>query len=299
MLKAVFNQLWDESVQRNKKTLPYRDMTRIADALKHEGPIILKLETLPVQIEAGLEFAISSVNPNKASTQTNLKHGISLLTGGGGLALAAIFLGQLVNPGAWAVVVTLFIGGVAGGPLAIIGVTCGVVAVTGSIYAAFRKMSPQERAIKAHEFVMKGIDNWIEKGGNEEKMVDSGSFDRLGREKPVRELSDKFSDQELSAVDAILKHIASCDGDVSDEELKMIEDSIGIGKKTGILEYEDAIKLIQSANLEKRKEVVAWCFGIAYSDKSLHPKEDEALRSICFELEVDYDSFLTIFNDKK
>ncbi len=294
----MFNQLWDESVKRNEKSLPYRDMTRIADALKHEGPVILQLETLPAQIEAGLEFAISSVNPNKASAQTNLKHGLSLLTGSGGLALAAIFLGQLVNPGFWAVIVTSsFIGGVAGGPLAIIGVTCGLVAVTGSIYAVFQKMSPQERAVKAHEFVMKGIDNWIKKGGGEEKMVGSDTFGQLRRVKPEKELSEKYSDQELSAVDAILRHVSSCDGDVSEEELKMIEDSIGIGKKTGILEYREAIKLIQSANLEKRKEVVAWCFGIAYSDKSLHPKEDEALRSVCFELEVDYDSFLTIFND--
>ena len=83
-------------------------MTRIADALKHEGPLILQLEKLPAQIEASLDFAISSVNPNKASAQTNLKDG-TLLAGSGGFALAAIFLSQLVNPGVWALFVTFFI----------------------------------------------------------------------------------------------------------------------------------------------------------------------------------------------
>ena len=295
----MFNQLWDESIKRNENSLPYRDMTRIADALKHEGPLILQLEKLPAQIEASLDFAISSVNPNKASAQTNLKDGLTLLAGSGGFALAAIFLSQLVNPGVWALFVTFFIGGAASGPLAIVGVTAGLVVATGAIYTSFQKMPPQERAIKAHDFVMKGIDNWIEKGGSEEKMVSSNSFDQLDREKSKRELSESFSDQELSAADAILKYVSTCDGDVSETELSMIEDCIGIGKETESIEYKDAIKMIKSASPNKRKDVVAWCFGVAYSDKSLHPKEDETLRNICFELDVDYASFLTIFNDKK
>ena len=298
-LKTVFNQLWDESLKRNENTLPYRDMARIADALKHEGPSILQLENLPVQIEAGLGFAISSVDPNKASAQTNLKHALSLLAGSGGLALAAIFLGQLVNPGAWAIIVTFVAGGVAGGPIAIIGVAGGLMVVTGCVYAAFQKMSPQERAVKAHEFVMKGIDNWIEKGGGENKRVSTDTYDQLHGVKQDKSLPEKFSDHELAAADAILRHIASCDGGVSDVELRTIEDCIGIGKEFGRLEYKNAIKSIQSGSLEKRKEVVAWCFGIAYSDKTLHPKEDETLRNICFDLGVNYDDYLAIFNDKK
>ena len=130
-------------------------------------------------------------------------------------------------------------------------------------------------------------------------MVSSDSFDQLDAAKSERELSESFSDQELSAVDAILKHVSSSDGDVSDVELRMIEDSIGIRKETGSLKYNDAFKLIKSASLNKRKEVVAWCFGVAYSDKSLHPKEDKTLRNICVEFEVDYASFLKIFNGKK
>jgi uncharacterized tellurite resistance protein B-like protein len=274
-------------------------MTRIADALKHEGPIIMRHKKLPAQIEASLDFAVSSVNPNKASTQANLKHGLSLLAGSGGLTLAAIFLGQLVNPGAWAIIVTFFVGGIAGGPVAIIGVAGGLLLVTGSIYAAYQKMTPHERAVKAHEFVMKGIDNWIQNGGSEDVMPRPVPSEHLDNMKPERELPESFSEQELSAADAILKHVSSCDGDVSEAELRMIEDAIGIMEEAGRLDYKEAIKLIKTANLEKRKEVVAWCFGVAYSDKSLHPKEDETLRDICSKLEVDYDSFLEIFSVKR
>ena len=44
-----------------------------------------------------------------------------------------------------------------------------------------------------------------------------------------------------------------------------------------------------------RKEIIAWCFGVAYADGSLHPKEDIVLKKLCSSLKVDYGSFLSIF----
>jgi len=97
--------------------ISYRDMTRIADAMRMEGPKVLGLALLPSQVDAGLQFAISAVDPNKVRSKKNMKKGMSALSGGSGLALATVCLGNLLNPGAWAVVAAFFTGGIAGGPL--------------------------------------------------------------------------------------------------------------------------------------------------------------------------------------
>ena len=127
--------------------------------------------TLPDPINASLQFAISAVDPNKTRSKENLKKGLAGLSGTAGLSLAAVCLGQLLNPGLWAIVFAFFAGGIAGGPLAVFGIGTGLLMVGGGVYTAFQKMTPQERAKKAHEFVMKGIDNWIKTGGDEKELI--------------------------------------------------------------------------------------------------------------------------------
>jgi uncharacterized tellurite resistance protein B-like protein len=297
-LKAAFNLMWDESLKRNDKSLPYRDMTRIADAVRLEGPGIMGIDILPNSINSSLQFAISAVDPNKARSKENLKKGLAGLSGATGLSLAAVCLGQLLNPGLWAIVVTFFAGGVAGGPLAVFGIGAGLLMVAGGVYAAFQKMTPQERAKKAHEFVMKGIDCWIEKGGDEKIVIEMQheTPSKITNNTPTPEISSDFSENELAACSVILKQVSSVDGKISDEELKTIKDALGIVSQNADITFTDAINLFQGNSLKKRKELVSWCFGVAYVDGHLHPRENDILKKICSDLTVDYNAFLELFS---
>ena len=66
-------------------------------------------------------------------------------------------------------------------------------------------------------------------------------------------------------------------------------------KQPGCSFVESPIKMFISANEQKRKELVSWCFGVAYADGVLHPKEDILLKNICRKLKVDYDGFIILF----
>jgi len=295
-LKAAFNLMWDESLKRNNNSLPYRDMSRIADAIRIEGPGILGTDKIPSQINASLQFAISAVDPNKARSIENLKKGLAGLSGAAGLSLVAVCLGQLLNPGLWAIVLTFFAGGIAGGPFALVGIGAGLLMVAGGVYAAFQKMTPQERAIKAHEFVMKGIDDWIEKGGNEKIiMEEQHKISQINKSLNTPEISSDFTEKDLIACGVILESVASADGNVSPEELKTIKDALGIVPHNNKMTFNEAINLFKGESLKKRKEVASWCFGVAYADESLHPEENEILKKICSDLQVDYDAFMALF----
>jgi uncharacterized tellurite resistance protein B-like protein len=286
-LKAAFNLLWDETMKKNDQILSYRDMTRIADAIRLEGPGILNLEKLPKNIDASLNFAISVVDPNKNRSKENLKKGLAGLTGASGLTLVVICLGNLLNPGLLAIVVTTVTGGIAGGPLAVIGVGVGLLMVATAIFNAFQKMTPKERAVKAHEFVTKGIDCWIEKGEKEITI----------EKEPSKAISSDFSEDELDSVYSILNHVSSIDGKIDDRELKIIKDALGITARKIKYSFDEAINLVKNLNQKKRKELVSWCFGIAYADNFLHPKENDLLKIICSKLDVDFYSFLKLLNN--
>ena len=60
-----------------------------------------------------------------------------------------------------------FVGGVAFPVAAPVGVIAGIAVIGASIYAAMRKMTGNERAVKCNEIVIKGIDKWIEDGHSE------------------------------------------------------------------------------------------------------------------------------------
>jgi hypothetical protein len=168
VFKAMFNHLWDLALKANREGgvegLSYRDMVRIADAMRHEGPAALGLERLPRQIEAGLLFGMAAVNPNKASTIANIKSALALTTGAAGLTLVVLCLGTILNPSVWAIVAAFVVGGWTFGPLSILGVVAGLAMVGAAAYAGFRKMTPTQRAAHAHVCVTGGVDKWIEQG---------------------------------------------------------------------------------------------------------------------------------------
>jgi uncharacterized tellurite resistance protein B-like protein len=210
-LKAVFNTLWDQALKMNKKqgnteVLSYRDMVRISDAIRMEGPGVIGLESLPKQIDAGLFFAISAVDPNEVRSKENLKNGFSAVSGASGLALVSICLGQLINPGVWALVAAFFAGGIAGGPLAIVGVAGGLLLITMAVYKSFEEMSPIERAKKSHEFVMNGIDQWVKdntSSANQPKKI----FKSQKKPSLINKLNNLIDDtieQPITAVSALI-----------------------------------------------------------------------------------------------
>jgi len=295
-LKAAFNLMWDKALKNHNNSLSYRDMTRIADAIRSEGPEILEIDKLPIPINASLQFAISAVDPNKARSKENLKKGLSGLTGATGLSLAAICLGQLLNPGVWAIVVAYFAGSIAsGGTLVIFGIGAGLLMITGAVYTAFQKMTPQERATKAHEFVMKGIDHWVEKGDGKKTGMKT-QHATPSKSQLDRKISSDFTEIDLAACGVILEMVSSVDGDVSGAELKTITDALGIIPQNNKMTFNEAIDLFACKSMKQRKEVVSWCFGVAYADGTLHPKENEILETICSHLKVDHSAFLGLFS---
>lgn len=163
-LKTAFNLLWDQAYKMGNGVVTYRDMLRISDAIRSEGSSILELKKLPTQIDIGLNFACATLDPNKARAKETLKNGVAGLGGAGGLALAWICLGQVLSPPMWAVIVAWFTGGIAAGPMAIAGVAGGILIAAGAVYAAFQKMTPQERTAKAYSNVIAAIDNWVKHG---------------------------------------------------------------------------------------------------------------------------------------
>jgi len=295
VLKAIFNQLWDESIKRNEGKLPYRDIVRIADAIKHEGPEVLERESLPAEIEAGLELAVAVVDPDKIRTKQHLQHAFSLLSGTSGIWLVAVCLGAIINPGMWAAFVAFIAGGVAAGPLAVAGVAAGLAALSASLYVSFRKMQPNERAVLAHKCVSKGIEAWINNDGScgaaEKTPVQASMLD----EKISLEQLSVFNDEELAAIHSILRHIASCDGAEVEEELKTVYEVLGIQHADTFPDYKEAVELIKQIDQEKRRQVVVWSVAVAYADKELHHKEDRALKQLCKDLRIDYSAATSVF----
>jgi len=161
-LISAFNVLWNQSLKNGELT--YVDMVRISDIIKHEGSKILEEPDLPKIIHSGLLYAQASVDPNKERSKATMKKAASLVGGTGGLALISVAVGALVAPSKWAIVVAFFMGGIPGGPLALITGSIGLLLVVGAVYMALQKKTPAERASHAHKCFMKSVDVWIDKG---------------------------------------------------------------------------------------------------------------------------------------
>ena len=289
-LKAAFNLLWDEALRINEQqgqagTVSYRDIVRIADAIKAEGPKLMGMTHLPQSIHAGLAFAIAALDPNKVRAEETLKQGIAGLSGAGGLALVAVSLGQLLNPGVWAIVVAFFCGGVAGGPLAIVGISAGLLVAVGAVYTAFQRMSPHERSVKAHEYMMKGVDNWIEHGDSGRGLSSSQANQAINR---------NFAKYGLTVEDALaaatlMLEMAKADGVLAEKEQRHIYSILGnVGHETD-MEESHALEHIGSLEQKKRDEIMSWCAGVAHADGVYEQSEENLLQWYCHAVDVDCD----------
>jgi hypothetical protein len=209
-IKAVFNVLWDKALQSSpdNNALAYRDMTRISEMMSAEVPAMIDIKTFPKQIETGLKLAVASVSPDKTKTKENLKHAINSAIGTGGMGIIVISLAQLINPGIWAIALTFFAGGVAGGPMAVFGVSAGLFLVGGALYRAFQNMTPSERATQAHSYVMRGIDAWImEKPGEKELLLDKLKALNISQSKKRLSTQDSNESIEIDSQNIVEKRL--------------------------------------------------------------------------------------------
>lgn len=293
-LKSAFNLMWDKAIHLNKSAnsgefVSYRDMVRIADAIRTEGPGILRVKKLPKRIDSGLYFAVSIADPNKARIKENIKKGYSTFGGMSGVALIAVCLGQVLNPGVWASVAVLFTGGIAAGPWAPIGIAAGIALLVGSVYIAVQKMSPIERAVKSHDIFMRSIDEWIKKGDAQDEAI---------ADEPQRLMKDAlppaFTNEERDAALTLILKIAIMDGVISAEE-KNVFDRASANKEFSRLDEAGALEVIKAMNLDKRREFLAWCFAISTADTPLDGEKATHLEKLSADLGVDYNSIASFY----
>ncbi|MBE9062900.1 TerB family tellurite resistance protein [cf. Phormidesmis sp. LEGE 11477] len=290
-LKATFNLLWDRAIEHNeqvgqKNTVSYRDIVRIADAIRSEGHKILELDSLPHQIDTGLKFACAALDPNKARAKETLKQGLCGLHGGGGLALAAACLGQLMNPGIWASVTAFFLGGMPGGPLPIVGIAAGLVIAAGAVYAAFQKMSPSERATKAHDCVMKGINNWIEYGSKDKPVTPQDIKDSISQNAAQYGLSSR----DYQASFSLMMNVAYADGILVEAERSVVTLFLEGTEVDKRLNRSESIEKIKQLGTTKASEIIDWCFQVASADGVVHSREVEILKRYCQALSIDFNA---------
>jgi uncharacterized membrane protein YebE (DUF533 family) len=291
-LKAALNLLWHESIRINKESshrdvVSYIDMVRIADAIRSDGATILGLESLPESIESGLKFATAALDPNRARAEETLKNGLAGLGGAGGLALAYVCLAQLMNPGLWASLVAMFVGGVAAGPFVIVGITAGLLMAAGAVYTAFQKMSPEERTAKAHLFVMNGIDNWVEYGSQDKPIKKQQVEATIAEDASAYNLSI----EDAIAIGTLLLNIANSDGIFTDEERMNIHHFLGKGDLDSRMKTTQALDHIKDLSSGKIAQITDWLFQVAQSDNVFHEKEIETLQRYCQKLGVDFTSY--------
>lgn len=298
-LKAAFNLMWDRALEISEhkgqqNTVSYRDIVRISDAIRAEGSKILGLSGLPKQIDSGLSFACAATDPNKVRAEETIKNGLSGLGGAGGLALAWVCLGQLMNPGMWAIVVAFFTGGIAGGPLAIVGIAAGLLVMAGAVFTAFQKMSPEERAAKAHNYVMHGIDNWVEYGSDDVAV----SYEDAKKSVETSAARYGMSFQDILAPATLMMNVANADGvfvDVERHTINLLLKDTEVSKR---LRTSEALEYIKRSNPNKAAEIIDWCFQIAHADGIFHSNEVEALKRYCKELNVDFSSKARLYSVK-
>lgn len=292
-LRSVFNKLWDKALDLSKeeKSLSYRDMVRIADAIRNVGPDILNLKPIPKEINMGLNFAIMTVDPTKAKIKEQLKTIFTGVTGVGGVGLIWFFMGTILNPAIWGTVVAFVFGGLAFGPAAIVGVLAGIAFIASAIYLKFQKLSPSDRLVEAHKYVMMGIDKWIYENSEEE--VDGFEDSVFKNEKGI--LTTDYNDDELSAIMILFYQIAKSDNLITDEENKVIEEAIGKLVINIETDLNSALNNLSHLSQDKKKKIVSWCFKVALTQDEINDEEKEILTKICDSFNIDYNSMYSLF----
>ena len=175
-LRTAFHALWTEAQAKNAREgqeglITYTNMNHIADILRTDAPRYFDGGHLPATIDAGLQLAITLLDPSKGRMKANLKKALCLAGGASGAGLIWICLAQILNPGLLASVAAFFAGGVAGSILAPVGVVGGISLLVASLYAAMQKMTPQQRTVKCHSLVMQAIDKWIKNGEKNDRII--------------------------------------------------------------------------------------------------------------------------------
>jgi hypothetical protein len=290
-IRSAFNVLWNRSLQIHeqrgeKDTVSYQDIVRISEALRAEGPRMMGLDGLPPQILTGLQFATAALDPNKARSKENLKAGLGGIGGAGGLALAFNCLGQFMNPGLWAIVTTFFVGGIPGGPMPIVGMAAGIAIAVGAVFIAFQKMTPNERTAKAHEFVMKGIDNWIENGSDNKPAT---------VQEAQKYLEENITNSGLTAKDivaaySLMMNVANADLFFVVEERNIIRTLLESQKVTAFYNTAEAVEHVRGLGESKANMIMDWCFQVAQADDKFHESELTLLCDYCRKIDVDFDS---------
>lgn len=275
-LKAAFNVMWEEAIgiSDHKDEITYRDISRIADVIKHEGPKILGCRDLPKQIDAVLPYAVAIADPNKQRLSESLKYLFSGVSGVGGIALIAIMLGQLLNPGLWAIVVAFVAGGVAGGPLAVLGIAGGVILVASAVYIAMSKKTPQERSVEIHKVISAAIDNWI-KYGSEETGLDEES-----------KMLSKLSDDKHAALVRILWSVIKADGKEKKAEKDLVMSMIGTQHHNDDISMKKALAELRKLSKYDREMIMLMCEEIAFIDNEIKDEEKKILDEISLGLGV-------------
>lgn len=295
-LKAAFNLLWHKaeinfSKEKGIRAVTYQDMLRITDAMRCEGPNILELETFPNTINSGFMLAIATLDMNKARSEKLIKQALSGLSGAGGLTLAWVSLGQLLNPGMWAVIVAFFVGGIPGGPLPVVGIGAGLLLAAGAVFAAFQDMSPEERSQQAYKCVIQAIDTWEEHGSNDKKVSYKVAKEFVRKSIDLNISAFSLTDQNIQSFFTLMMSIARADGRFVPEEREVIAIILHDAKApVEIIQQADALNDIKNLDSTKINQVTNWLFQVAQSDGVFHPKETELLYQYCQTLNIDFES---------
>ena len=143
----------------------YMDMKKISDTMHSDVPSKVGLKYLPPQVKMALRVAVSVMDPNQNRKEKNLKDILSLCTGAAGATVTTASV--LTKAGAIATAKAAVVGGLAIGTLPIAGAIGGISLIAAAIYMHKNEMTPKEKIVKCIEAVAAGIDDWIEKGCNE------------------------------------------------------------------------------------------------------------------------------------
>lgn len=86
-LRTAFHALWTEAQAKNAREgqeglITYTNMNHIADILRTDAPRYFDGGHLPATIDAGLQLAITLLDPSKGRMKANLKKALCLAGGG-------------------------------------------------------------------------------------------------------------------------------------------------------------------------------------------------------------------------
>lgn len=277
-LKAAFDCLWEEALSAGDKTLTHRDMSRIVETLRTEGPVLLTTDGLPEEIGAGLHFSLAAVDPSPARAREELARGLYQLRGAAGLSLAVLCLEDLIDPGAWSLMVAFANSSDRAAGARDGGVAAGIRVASRAIVSAMHRLSPQERARRTREMVHGAIEGWAECGRD----ADAAAESRVGSFCPV--WSAEGSQKEIGpALAAVMMRVAEASAKVSPEELQVIEEAIGDAEPFTI---DRALGELGALSEGDRLRVVELCCHVAMADGSVDSSEQLVLQRLVADLRL-------------